>query len=288
MEPACEIWIARCKPLPGQSGATTAAVWAASPAHCEATLRASIDARGLIWPGLDEALPLRELSEDVRSALPLHGLEDALSPDKPVVFRKGEAPLPRITAGHKVTALPFSGPVDAMAPINVPEDLAPALFPKDKRTYAILDASQIQGLAEMLEAWEMEHRCLYKGQMAEDLRDLAPYLVHLRPYHRLTGWLFKQGNAPNHLWEVDYGCFVLSNADIDTLQAHFRHFNTVQTDGTDHRLFLRFWSNPVLSAMARHPGPDPLISGLLSQGTIIFRDLSLVEGPEVKALELAA
>lgn len=287
MEPACEIWIARCNPLPGQPGATTAAVWAASLEHCEATLRASIDARGLIWPGLDEAMPVRELSDDMRGVLPLHGLEDVLGPEKPVVFRKGQVPLPRITAGHKARNLPFSGPVDSLGPINVPEDLAPELFPKDKRTYAILDASQIQGLPDMMEAWEMQYRCLYKGQMAEELRDLAPYLVHLRPYHRITGWLFKAGQAQNQLWEVDYGCFVLSEDDIDTLQAHFRHYNTVQTDGTDHRLFLRFWSNAVLCAMARHPGPDPLISGLLSHGPIIFRDLSLVDGPEVKALELA-
>lgn len=263
-------------------------MWAASLEHCEATLRSTIDARGLIWPGLDEALPLRELGEDLRGALPLNGLEDILGPDKPVVFRKGQVPLPRITSGHRVTTLPFSGPLDAMAPINVPEDLAPALFPENKRTFAILDASQIQGLVDMMDAWEMEYRCLYKGQMAQELRDLAPYLVHLRPYHRLAGWLFKEGTAPNQLWATDYGCFVVSEAHIDTLQAHFRHYNTVQTDGTDHRLFLRFWSNPVLSAMARHPGPDPLISGLLAQGPIIFRDLSLVDGPEVKALELAA
>lgn len=287
MEDTCEIWIARCRPLPDQSGATTAAVWAASAEHCEATLRNSIDERGLTWPGLDEAIPLRELGDDARGDLPLSGLQDVLGPDRPVVFRKGQVPLPRITAGHRVTTLPFSGPLDMMKPINVPEDLAPALFPEDKRTYAILDGSMIQGLPDMLESWEMDHRCLYKGQMAEDLRDLAPYVVSLRPYHRLTGWLFKDGDAPNQLWRTDYGCFVLSTKDIDTLQAHFRHYNSVQTDGTDHRLFLRFWSNPVLSAMARHSGPDPLISGLLSQGSIVFRDLSLVDGPQVKALELA-
>jgi hypothetical protein len=283
---ACEIWIARCKPLPGQPGATTAAVWAASLAHCEATLRISIDSRGLVWPGLDEALPLRDLQEDVRGALPLKGLQELLGPETPVVFRKGQVPLPRIAVGHKVTTLPFSGPEDAMSPINVPEDLAPALFPADKRTFAILDAAQIQGLVDMMDAWEMQYRCLYKGKLAEDLRDLAPYLVHLRPYHKLTGWLFKDGAAPSHLWDTDYGCFVLSEADIDTLQAHFRHYNTVQTDGSDHRLFLRFWSNPVLCAMARHPGPDPLISGLLGQGAIVFRDLTRVDGPAVKAMEL--
>jgi hypothetical protein len=282
----CEIWIARCKPLPDQQGATTAAVWASSLEHCEATLRNSIDARGLTWPGLDEAIPLSQLAEDARAALPLGGLEDILGPSQPVVFRKGQVPLPRISAGHRVTTLPFSGPLDPMSADPVPPDLAPALFPDDRATYAILDASKIVGLADMLEGWSVPHKCLYKGKMAEDLRDLAPYIVRLHKDQKPTAWLFREGTAPNQLWNTDYGCFIVSDADLDTLQAHFRHYNTVQTDGTDHRLFLRFWSNPVLSAMARHPGPDPLISGLLAKGDIIFRDLSLVDGPQVKALEL--
>ena len=131
----------------------------------------------------------------------------------------------------------------------------------------------------------MQHLCLYTGQLAENTRDLAPYLVALDPDHRLTRLLMTDGDGPLDLWPRDYGVFAVSDLDFDTLYAHFRKFTSVEDETGDERLYLRFWSNAVLRAFANHTAPDPLISNLLAPCTLIFRDLHRTGGTAVLALQ---
>lgn len=42
------------------------------------------------------------------------------------------------------------------------------------RTYAILDAAKVFGLAETLAASGLDHRCLFKGAAFAELKDVAP------------------------------------------------------------------------------------------------------------------
>ena len=51
------------------------------------------------------------------------------------------------------------------------------IFAETVRTYAILDAAKAPGLPELLAASELEHRCLFKGDTYEELKDVAPWIV---------------------------------------------------------------------------------------------------------------
>jgi len=53
-------------------------------------------------------------------------------------------------------------------------------------TYAILDAAKVVNFVEMLEASGLEHRCLFKGDAAEEMRDVAPYVVRLEEDNTFT------------------------------------------------------------------------------------------------------
>jgi hypothetical protein len=193
----------------------------------------------------------------------------------------GEAPA---VAGRRVAVLGAARPLGPDDRGAVPEPLVPVLFPGDGReTFALLDAALIPGLPDVLEASGLKFRCLYAGELAEDLRDRAPYLVRLAPDHGLTRRLFTEATPPAGLWAEDCGIFVLSAMPLDGLVAHFRRFTSVEVAG-GKRMFLRFWSAPVMSAFAVHPEPDPLIAALLAPVTIVYRDASSVAGPRMVAL----
>ncbi|MCU0911868.1 MAG: DUF4123 domain-containing protein [Rhodobacteraceae bacterium] len=192
--------------------------------------------------------------------------------------------LPGAVAGRTAVVL---GPARPLGPDDrgaVPEGMIPWLFPGDGReTYALLDAALIPGLPDMLEASGLAFRCLYLSDLAEELRDRAPYLVRLPPDHGLTRRLFTEATPPAGLWAEDCGIFVLSALPIEALVAHFRRFTRVEVSG-GKRMFLRFWSAPVMSAFALHNEPDPLIEALLAPATLIYRDASSVAGPRLVAL----
>lgn len=286
MDQSFEVWIARF-PTGAGFGTGLAAVWASSRIDCEATLRRTVLEHGGIWAGVRTAEALAAMDGAARSELP-PGVEGAgVGPRTPVVFldAAGAAPAGRSCAA---TALPAAGPLTPADTGAVPADLLPHLFPGDGRgTFAVLDAGQIPGLPETLDASGLEFRCLYIGEGAEDLRDTAPYLVRLDPGHSLTRRLFTDGTPPAALWPVDYGVFALSALSVDDLRGHFRRFTQVSSP-EGKRLFLRFWTAPVMTAFVSHGAPDPLISALLAKATLIFRDFASVRGPRIMALSAAA
>lgn len=287
-----EIWIARCRPGPDQTEQPTAAVWAMSAADCEQTLRNKILERGLEWIGLEDARPLQTIPAEETADLPTEGLGSALGPDQPVIFRRGQF-RKRKTAQHITTPLPFSAPLDAQfgkhPRLNVPDDLAPHLFPNDgRKTYAILDAGQFRALPSLLSSAGLTHRSLYKGQLGQQAAGIAPYLVQLDATSSLTRHLMTKGCGPKDMWSQDYGVFVLSALGFDALYAHFRKFTFIEDSTGNDRVFLRFWSGAVMRAFSGHTEPDPLISNLLTPCTLIYRDLHRTGDPVVLSLALEA
>lgn len=145
-------------------------------------------------------------------------------------------------------------PLDAQfgvaEPLTVPAALRDAIFGQPEKiggpavlplhTYAILDASKVMGLVEMLEASGLAHACLFKGVAAEDLRDVAPYLVRLEDATPFTRNLFTRSNAPWHLWDREPGVYLRSRGSLNELWAHFRKFVRVQTK-SGAWIFQRFW-----------------------------------------------
>jgi hypothetical protein len=81
---------------------------------------------------------------------------------------------------------------------------------------------------------------LYEGAGAEELADVAPYLVSLGTDERMFAWIWERG------WGRNWGVFLWSAAPLLALRQHFRRLTRVRTE--DGRTFLfRFYDPRVLS-----------------------------------------
>ena len=104
-------------------------------------------------------------------------------------------------------------PLDAQLGVvelkTVPDALYEPLFgqPSDTplHTYAILDAAKVPNLPELLEVSGLEHRCLFKCDAYDELKDVAPWIVQLEDGNAFTRNLFTRSDAPWHLWDNEPG-----------------------------------------------------------------------------------
>ena len=100
-------------------------------------------------------------------------------------------------------------------------------------TYAILDAAKVVNFVEMLEASGLEHRCLFKGDAAEEMRDVAPYVVQLEEGNDFTRNLFSKDpeqEVPWFMWDREPGIYIRSRGSLDDMRKHFRKFTKVQDE----------------------------------------------------------
>jgi hypothetical protein len=107
--------------------------------------------------------------------------------------------------------------------------------------YVVLDAArdkQIYPRLRQLAATELVVG-LYQGRTATELAAVAPYLVCLGATDRVFDWLWDQG------WGESWGIFLWSLVSPETLRAHFRRLNMVQTE-QKQRLLFRFYDPRVL------------------------------------------
>jgi hypothetical protein len=107
------------------------------------------------------------------------------------------------------------------------------------KIYAILDAARDEVIYKKISGSVNKILCLYHGEKAVDLADVAPYLVHLKEDDPFTEWLFTKG------WGNSWGIFLESSASPDQLRMHFRKFLTVY-DGDGNPLYFRFYDPRVL------------------------------------------
>jgi hypothetical protein len=125
-------------------------------------------------------------------------------------------------------------------------------------TYAVLDAAKYRFLAEFLETSGLPHRCLFKGKAAEEMRDVAPWLVALEPDNRLTRALFTEGDGPAALWRFNLGPIIRCAADFDAVWRHFRKFIRLRRADADVWVYFRFWEPHVLPGLAAAVAEEPL------------------------------
>ena len=116
-------------------------------------------------------------------------------------------------------------------------------------TYAILDAGRIVGCVEILDASGLDHHCLYQGELAREVPDLAPWLVKLDPENLILRKLMlgsKETPPPAFaLWPNAPALYIRSRLNLDQLLSHLRHFG--QIDLKDSKpVFLRYWGPLVL------------------------------------------
>ncbi|MFT6606209.1 MAG: hypothetical protein ACJA2X_001412 [Halocynthiibacter sp.] len=171
--------------------------------------------------------------------------------------------LPQIKEIDEV--LPLDDQFGASAPKTVPDAIFSHLFGQQDpthsesvtvggdiadapplKTYAILDAAKVTNLVELLGNSRLEHRCLFKGDAYEELKDVAPWIVRLEEGNTFTRNLFSRSNAPWHLWDKEPGIYLRSNASLDEMWRHFRKFTKVQ-DEKGKWYYYRFWEVRVLA-----------------------------------------
>jgi hypothetical protein len=123
---------------------------------------------------------------------------------------------------------------------NIGQSVNKKLFADDTRSvYAVLDGASIPELLGRLRQYQPEYICLYRGELPQDMAQVAPYLVHLQIDTDFTGWVTDEG------WGKHWGIFALSRLDFSVLRQHFRNFLTVY-DPDFKPLLFRYYDPRVL------------------------------------------
>jgi hypothetical protein len=126
-----------------------------------------------------------------------------------------------------------------MTPSFLLDELCP-LFP-DRRSYALLDAARDEQIYRSLLTADCNWACLYRGDAAARMAEVAPYLVQLDRDSRFTQWLLTGG------WAKNWGIFIRAGVDLEILRNHFRRFVMAQLpDGRN--VYFRFYDPRVLRA----------------------------------------
>ena len=106
-------------------------------------------------------------------------------------------------------------------------------------TYTILDAARDDKIYPELINADIDSLCLYLGDKAVELANVAPYLLSLKKEDPFTQWLMDTG------WGKSWGIFLQSPASLPELQRHFRKFLMVYDEkGTP--LYFRYYDPRVL------------------------------------------
>lgn len=137
--------------------------------------------------------------------------------------------------------------------------LLQALYPEPvdhgapSRLYAVLDAARDPAIYRALYDHEgaLPIRCLYQGDMAVELSEVAPYLVQLDREAPFTSWLLENG------WGQSWGILVRSAESFDEVRRHFRKFTVVSTEAGKSLLF-RFYDPRVLRMFLPIATPEQL------------------------------
>lgn len=105
--------------------------------------------------------------------------------------------------------------------------------------FAIIDAARAPELLNLLRVHAEIYYSLYDGAAGEQLDDVAPYLVELRPRSPLLEALVREQ------WGNSWGVFAWALSDFKNLRRHLRRFLMVQdTRGKD--MYFRFYDPRVL------------------------------------------
>lgn len=150
--------------------------------------------------------------------------------------------------------VPLSDAFEPNNPKTAPDALLDYLFAPDGpdggpvNTYAVLDAAKVDGLVELLADSGLAHKCLFKGDAFDELKEVAPWLVKLEVGNSFTRHLFTRSDAPWHLWDAQPGIFVRSTGSMEDMWTHFRKFTKVQ-DASGAWFYFRYWDRDVQRAL---------------------------------------
>ena len=105
--------------------------------------------------------------------------------------------------------------------------------------YTVLDGASVPDLVPRLYQLEPEHACLYSGELAPDMAEVAPYLVQLQPRTEFSDWVLEQG------WGHHWGILAHSYSGLKAVRHHFRGFLKVH-DNKGQPLLFRYYDPRVM------------------------------------------
>jgi len=114
-------------------------------------------------------------------------------------------------------------------------------FPEDSdmRAFALLDAARDDRIYAAVLRADCEWCCLYRGDAATTMAEVAPYLVELHRESRFTAWLIEEG------WGHAWGIFINAPLTLEILRGHLRRFIYARLpDG--RTVYFRFYDPRVL------------------------------------------
>ena len=106
--------------------------------------------------------------------------------------------------------------------------------------YAVLDGAANPALLDHLYGERPEFACLYRGELAPDIAECAPYLARLAPQTPFADWLTGQS------FGLNWGIFALADCDLRLLCRHLRKLNLVFDPQTQRSLLFRYYDPRVL------------------------------------------
>lgn len=107
------------------------------------------------------------------------------------------------------------------------------------KVFTILDGASVPDLPANMVTFNPEHICLYRGELAPDMAEVAPYLAFLERDAPFTDWVITHG------WGHHWGIFGVTRADLKELRRHFRKFLMVY-DESAKSLYFRYYDPRVL------------------------------------------
>lgn len=136
------------------------------------------------------------------------------------------------------------------------ERLTARLWPDEEHAaFALLDGAGIPNLLDRLyDDGGPEFECLYMGELAPDMAEVAPYLVRLVPGSAFLEWVFSG-------WGQHWGIFAVLPADLDlpAVRRHFRKLNIAYGPDGNPLLF-RYYDPRVLGTFLFTCDAQQLIS----------------------------
>lgn len=176
--------------------------------------------------------------------------------------------------------LPLQDPKPGEAATFAPDALRGRLFDENEQTlhvYALLDAGKLQFLTDRLGQSGLAYVSLYSR---DSHADVAPYLVQLAPDADLTRHFFAFDPAQDNPWYMlakSPGILLRSHRDLQTLQAHLRHY-TMLPDEDGVRQFFRFQEPGFLDAVLQYCGPEEVGSFFSCVRDFLYLMPALEEG----------
>jgi Domain of unknown function (DUF4123) len=146
-----------------------------------------------------------------------------------------DAPSPDAEALNEGLAHVFFTPVEPYEFARDPDQ------PPPLRAYALIDASQSPDIAVCLDAFASPARCLFDGEVGEDLGEVAPWLVELTRFDDAWDWFLAEGYGKN------WGILMHSRLELPRLKTQLKRFLKI-TDDKGQSFFFKYYRPKHLNA----------------------------------------